>query len=138
MNFDVTQFNHEFKLVNKSFSRPLTKQELDVLSSTIENSSVKLLIDDEIIIRPTEIYECIVLGVKYCLVKECSIHIDFKSYRKAFNKFIKDNPICEYQAARLYNANMKMYSEFYNCSIDSLFKDYSRTRGFIKKLHSNN
>ena len=136
MNFEVTQFNHKFKLVEKGFTRPFTKQELDILSSSIESSSVKLLIDDEVVIRPTEIYECLAVGFKYCLVKECDIHIDFKAYRKEYIKFITLYPLLEYQITRLYDANMKMYSEFFNCSIGSLFKDYSRTRGFIKKLET--
>lgn len=133
MNFDVTQKDYIFYLVDKKKNSRLTKQELESLSNF---GIVKQYIENEVMVSDSKTYECLVIGCYHCLVKESSIHLDFKKYNKNYKKFVKYNPKYEIQATELYNANMNIYARFYNCSVQSLFKDYSRTRGFIKKLEN--
>jgi hypothetical protein len=133
MTHQVTQKDYIFYLVDKKKSSGLTKQELESLSNF---GIVKQYIENEVMVSDSKTYECLVIGFRYCLVKESSIHLDFKKYNKQYKKFVKNNPKYETQATELYNANMNIYARFYNCSVQSLFSDFSRTRGFIKKIET--
>jgi hypothetical protein len=134
MTYEVTQKDYVFYLVDKKKSSGLTKQELQLLS-LITDSNVAEYIEGEVNVADSKTYECLVIGCYHCLVKESSIYLDFKEYTKEYKKFVKNNPSHERQATELYNANMNIYARFYNCSVKCLFSDFSRTRGFIKKLH---
>jgi hypothetical protein len=131
MTYEVTQKDYVFYLVDKKKSSGLTKQELESLSNF---GIVKQYIENEVMVSDSKTYECLIIGCHHCLVKESSIHLDFKKYNKQYKKFIKDNPKYETQATELYNANMNIYARFYNCSVQSLFSDYSKTNGLIKKI----
>jgi hypothetical protein len=133
MTYEVTQKDYVFYLVDKKKSSCLTKYELESLGLLIEGT-VKQYIENEVMVSDSKTYECLVIGCYHCLVKESSINLDFKKYNKQYKKFIKDNPKYETQATELYNANMNIYARFYNCSVQSLFSDYSKTNGLIKKI----
>ena len=133
MTYEVTQKDYVFYLVDKKKSSCLTKYELESLGLLIQGT-VKQYIENEVMVSDSKTYECLVIGCYHCLVKESSIHLDFKKYNNQYKKFIKDNPKYETQATELYNANMNIYTRFYNCSVQSLFSDYSKTNGLIKKI----
>jgi hypothetical protein len=131
MDFRYTQFNYKMKQVDscdtltKETLMHLCKLDFDLkLEHYDDRNGVVDSIDSK-----SKLMECIVIGFKYCIVREVKVDIDFLEYKKGFQK-IKDNHF----AKQLYNANLKLASNFYGIDKRLLSSESSRLKGLIKKI----